>query len=85
MNIRELEDKYVGTKLKFSTYYKYSFSYSGKTEDGNTLVCMWGQGSDDIYRYSVSADDVETFHDVSSWHDVVLYSPDGAVLFEWHD
>lgn len=49
-------EKYGNVRLKFSSYYKYSFTYVGTAEDGVTIACMVGGDSDSIYRYSVDAD-----------------------------
>lgn len=45
-------EKYGDVKVKFTYYYKYSFSY--KSEDGKITV-GYGGSSDDIYRFTVDA------------------------------
>lgn len=44
-----------GLKVKFSSYYKYSFAFAGETEDCR-IALHFGMNSDDVYRYDVNAD-----------------------------
>lgn len=48
--------KYGNVKVKFSSYYKYTFSYSTVLDDGKTLSCEYGGNHDQIYRHDVDAD-----------------------------
>ena len=44
-------EKFGAIKVKFLSYYKYSFSFT----DGNGLVIGVGGNTDDIYKLSVRA------------------------------
>ena len=52
MKQEEFIKKYGEEKVKFSSYYKYSFTF--KNEKG--LSISVGGDSDDIYRFDVDAD-----------------------------
>ena len=55
MNRTEALEKYGAKQVKFASYYKYGFSFTG---DG-LIVCLNGDVSD-IYRLSVQADKTYT-------------------------
>ena len=40
--------------LTFSSYYKYTFTYSATFEDGSSLTASIGGNSDEIYRLDVA-------------------------------
>lgn len=49
--------KYGDVRVKFSCYYKYSFSFAGPLPDGGGRISVSiGGNHDDIYRTSVYAD-----------------------------
>lgn len=60
MTRQEFYDKYGAVKVKFSSYYKYTFTYTATLPDGNRLTCGYGGNSDDIYRHEVGVDSEET-------------------------
>jgi hypothetical protein len=39
MTKEEFIDKYGDVKVKFSSHYKYEFTYSGTTSEGNVIIC----------------------------------------------
>lgn len=49
----EFYDKYGNVKVKFESYYKYTFTYRGVLENGNTIVIDCGGDSDTIYKHDV--------------------------------
>ena len=46
---------YGDTLMSFMSYYKYTFTFTGKTDDGKTINASYGGEADGIYRYNVSA------------------------------
>ena len=60
MTRAEFYEKYGNVRVKFSSYYKYTFTYEATLPDGNRLTCGYGGNHDDIYRHDVSADWGET-------------------------
>jgi hypothetical protein len=55
LTLEQFISKYGETEMHFHSYYKYSFSYTGKTPDGLTVNMSYGGSSDDVYRYEVGA------------------------------
>lgn len=85
MTLEEVNERYKNTPLMFSNYWKYRFTFRGIAEDGNNLVCSFGECNDDIYRYEVSAKGKIPFLYVGEWHSVKVLSPTGETLFDWRD
>ena len=54
----EFYEKYKDVNFKFLSYYKFTFTYRGFTDDGEEVKIGVGGLADDIYRKSVSADNV---------------------------
>jgi hypothetical protein len=59
--------KYGSTKVKFSSYYKYTFSYAALTEDGLKITVGIGGNSDEIYRQEVMPDKEEYINDLDPY------------------
>jgi hypothetical protein len=49
-------EKYGDVKVKFSSYYKFTFTFVGQLEDESTIRLLVGGNSDDIYREHIVAD-----------------------------
>jgi hypothetical protein len=47
-------EMYGDTLMSFVSYYKYTFHFIGKTDDGKTISTSYGDSADGIYRYNVS-------------------------------
>jgi len=56
----EFYKKYGQVKVKFSYYYKFTFTFEGELPDGERVVVESGGCSDDIYKFEVSSDSEET-------------------------
>lgn len=82
MKIDENFEKYKDVVLKFSSYYKYSFTFSGVAEDGAVVVARTGGDSSDIYRYEVSNDMSLTLKDASDYNSAYI-TKDGVTLWEY--
>ena len=54
----EFYEKYKDVNFKFLSYYKFTFTYSGFTSDGEEVRIGVGGIADYIYRESVSVDSV---------------------------
>ena len=54
----EFYEKYKDVSFKFLSYYKFTFTYRGFTDDGEEVRIGVGGIADDIYRESVSVDSV---------------------------
>jgi hypothetical protein len=60
MTRQEFYDKYGDVKVKFTNYFKYTFTYSALLPDGKLLTVGYGGDSADIYRHEVGADNEES-------------------------
>ena len=54
----EFYEKYKDVDFKFLSYYKFTFTYRGFTDDGEEVKIGVGGIADYIYRESVSVDSV---------------------------
>ena len=54
----EFYEKYKDVDFKFLSYYKFTFTYHGFTDEGEEVKIGVGGIADYIYRERVSADDV---------------------------
>jgi hypothetical protein len=59
MTKADFENKYGDFKLTFSRYYKYSFTYTGATDDGVEIEASYGGNGEDIYKHEVVNNDKE--------------------------
>jgi hypothetical protein len=84
MTREEFYEKYSDVKVKFSTYYKYTFNYVGELPDGGKISVEYGGNSDDIYSYDVSADYEETVDSICP-HCGTTYDRGGNVVDEFYD
>jgi hypothetical protein len=53
LTYKEFIEMYGDVMMSFRSYYKYTFYFTGKTADGNTINASYGGSADDIYRYEV--------------------------------
>ena len=78
MNKEHILEKYGNEKVKFSSYYKYTFNFRGIATDGTEIFASVGGSSDDIYKLDVTADKEETLN--SLWADFVTLTKDGKEI-----
>lgn len=60
MTKSEFIGKYGSVKVKFVSYYKYTFTYEARLPDGKQILCWYGGSADAIYRHEVIANQEET-------------------------
>lgn len=56
MTRQEFYDKYGDVKVKFLSYYKFTFTYVAYLLNGNCLMCKYGGNSSNIYKHEVRID-----------------------------
>ncbi len=83
MNLEQITEKYGNVKLKFNSYYKYTFNFIGKTEDGEEVYVSTGGDADDIYRLDVSQDKEETIGTLCP--NYIRISKNGENISKWND
>jgi hypothetical protein len=84
MTRKEFIEKYADVKVKFSEYYKYTFTYTGSLPDGGKISVDYGGNGDDIYRHDVSADKEETVDSLCPYAGVVVDS-EGKVIDDFYE
>ncbi len=60
MTYNEFIEKYGDVKVKFSSYYKYIFTFRAVLPNDSILTVSVGGDSSDIYRMEVNANDEDT-------------------------
>lgn len=76
-------ETYGNAELTFDEYYKYSFSYKGKAEDGAEIYASYGGCADDIYRHTVKNNDKQLLgFPPESWRYVTI-TKDGEEIYEY--
>lgn len=83
MTKEEFFEKYGHVVVKFSSYYKYVFTFAGTLEDGSQILVDYGGDSGEIYRYSLSKDDEITVEDL--WPSSGRIIKDGKEVEEFYD
>jgi len=84
MTTEEFVQKYGDVKVKFSSYYKYTFDYTGDLPKGGKISVGVGGSGDDIYKFEVVADIERTISSLRPYTGVVL-DVDGKVIDEFYD
>lgn len=56
MNAEQFYGKYGKDRVEFYSYYKYVFTFKGKTTDGCDIMVCIGNNHDDIYRVEITSD-----------------------------
>jgi len=81
MTVEQVNEKFRDAKVKFSSYYKYTFNFEGKTEDGFKIQCSFGGDSEDIYRFDVNTNEISFLH-TNQWSNVTISKGDkGEIVF----
>lgn len=74
----EFLEKYGDVKVKFDSYYKYSFGFKAILSNGDVLTVEVGGHSDYIYRMEVVADLEETITSLDPYSGQVWTEVDGV-------
>lgn len=80
MTIEQVNEKFKDSKVTFESYYKYTFTFVGVSEDGYRLTCHYGGSSDDIYRYDVGNDFIP-FNSTEDWTSIIIKNSKGEEVF----
>ena len=67
MTRQEFYTKYGDVPVKFCSYYKYTFTYTGTLPDGRILKVQYGGDSSDIYRHEVFVEREETVFNLAPY------------------
>lgn len=80
----DVVEKFGDLKLKFHSYYKYSFTYVGE-RDGYKVSVSYGGNHHDIYRHEVKADDVVELGDPTQWVYVSVRDREGNEVYSHYN
>jgi hypothetical protein len=84
MTRNEFYEKYGDVKVKFSGYYKYTFTYTGNLPDGGRISVDYGGNADQIYRHDVIADCKKTVYSLRPYAGSA-YDKDGKEVDQFYD
>lgn len=84
MTREDFIEKYGDVKVKFSEYYKYTFTYIGSLPDGGKISVDYGGNAEQIYRHDVSDDNEETVGSLYPYSGVVVDAK-GQVIDEFYE
>lgn len=86
ITIDEVVKRYKDTELKFSSYYKFSFTFIGVAEDGVKIVATIGGDSSNIYREEIFNNETRKLGDiVSDWSYVCLNDKNDEEIFCYYN
>lgn len=83
MTREEFHEKYGEVKMKFESYYKYTFTFQSTMPDGKIISCCVGGDGDGIYRFEVAADREETINELSPYSGEVIEN--GKIIEGFYD
>lgn len=84
MTRAEFYEKYGQFPVKFSSYYKYIFTYSGALPDGGSVECDCGGDAGEIYRHSVTPDTKELINTLQPYAGRAM-DKDGVIVDNFYD
>jgi len=77
---QEAIERYGKVPLKFSSYYKYSFAFSGVAEDGAKISALYGGDHDAIYRFDCTPETTITLTDENAYYAAYVSLGDDEIL-----
>jgi hypothetical protein len=78
----EVLEKYGDLPLRFSSYYKYSFTFSGIAPDGAKISADVGGDASDIYRLDVTPNTTRTLQS-GDLEGISVMVGDETIFSEW--
>ena len=60
-------EKYKNCVVKFTGYYKYTFTFMTTLQNGNTLIVQIGGCPDSIYTFAVSPDMIRSINSLDPY------------------
>lgn len=78
MDKEQILEKYGNEKVKFSSYYKFTFHFKGVAADGTQIFAAVGGVSDGIYKFEVKVGKEETLNNL--YANYVTLTKDGVEI-----
>ena len=76
-------EKYKNELVKFTGYYKYTFTFMTPLQNGNTLVAQVGGCADSIYTFAVSSDMMASVYTLQPYR--LIEISDGEIVDTWEE
>ena len=76
-------EKYKNEVVKFTGYYKYTFTFMTTLQNGNTLVVQVGGCADSIYTLAVSSDMMASVNTLQPYR--LIEISNGEIVDIWED
>ena len=73
----EFDKLYGDYDVVFDSYYKFTFTFKGKTNSGDTIVVTFGGSADDIYKQNITAGEKVKVRDIDAYYAAVREVGDG--------
>ncbi len=80
MTVEQVNEKFKDVEVMFNSYYTFTFTFIGKSEDGYEIVCSYEGDSDAIYSFNVTTNP-EQFSECGRWSNVVIKDKEGTEVF----
>lgn len=80
----EFMEQHGDVLVKFASYYKYDFTFTGMLDNGCSISVNVGGDSSDIYKMSVDADDEQAVYNLSPDSGEV-FDVNGVMIGEFYD
>ena len=80
MTREQVDAKFSNVPLRFVRYWKYLFTFAGKSDDGHVITAATGGNHDDIYRLEVDVSKPLTLGSCSEWNYVTISHGDQKVF-----
>ena len=81
----DLIKEYGKVEVTFSSYYKYTFYFSGVLPNGDTIDVGAGETASDIYRWEVIADKKQTIEELEPWNCYITEKTGNRIYFNIHE
>lgn len=74
LTAEQFYEKYGDVRVKFHSYYNYTFTFTGITHEGNSLICRCGGEPNSIYGFEIIANREEY---------TAFLEPDRATVYDY--
>jgi len=85
MTKNEFMERYGHELVVFQSYYKYAFTYVGKTKAGNDIILTCGGDPGDIYKWDVVANVPERVDEAGAFYGKVTDPRTNEVMGEFDE
>lgn len=80
MTVEQVNEKFKDVEVTFNSYYKFIFTFIGRSEDEYEIVCTYEGDEDAIYSFNVNTNP-ESFSECGRWSNVLIKDKKGTEVF----